>query len=85
LPFKASADDVLELFSEHGTITDVFIPMNSYGDPRGFAFVTCAEGDLQAVMEGTNGAELMGRTLSVNPPLKPGEKEERKQNGTLLA
>jgi len=79
LPFKATVDDVKDLFSQHGKITDVFIPMNSYGDPRGFAFVTCAQEDLEAVMAATDGAELMGRTLSVNPPLKAGEKEERKK------
>jgi len=78
LPFKATIDDVRDLFSEYGEITDVFIPVNSYGDPRGFAFVTVAEGQLEAVREGTDGIELMGRTLSVNPPLKPGEKEAQK-------
>ena len=79
LPFKATVDDIKELFSQYGEVTDVFIPLNSFGEPRGFAFVTCADGNLEAIRAGTDGAELLGRTLSVNPPLKPGEKEDRKK------
>jgi len=86
LPFKATREDVKELFSQFGEVTDVFIPVDSIGEPRGFAFVTCAEGELEAIREGTNGAELLERTLSVNPPYKPGEKEERQMNrsGTFI-
>lgn len=81
LPFKATREDIRDLFSEFGEILDVFIPVDSVGEPRGFAFVTCSEADLEAVREGTNGAELLGRTLSVNLPLKPGEKEQKKTTG----
>jgi len=68
-----------EVFSQFGQILDVFIPRDSIGEPRGFAFVTCAEADVDAVRNGANGVEFMGRSLSVNLPLAPGEKTEKKK------
>jgi len=79
VPFKATPDDLKAIFSQFGEIIDVFIPRDSIGEPRGFAFVTCAEADFEAVKNGANGAELMGRNLTVNAPLAPGEKEDRRQ------
>jgi len=79
LPFKATADDLKELFSQFGELTDVFIPVDSVGEPRGFGFVTCAEGSMQSILDNCNGIELLGRRLTVNPPLAPGEKEEKKR------
>ncbi len=79
VPFKATPDDIKTIFSQYGEVLDVFIPRDSIGEPRGFAFVTCSEADFEAIRQGADGAELMGRTLSVNAPLAPGEKEERKQ------
>ena len=41
LPFSASQDDVRDLFSEYGTVTDVYLQSDrETGRPRGFAFVT---------------------------------------------
>lgn len=79
VPFKATPADLREVFSQFGEIVDVFIPRDSIGEPRGFAFVTCASADVEAVREGTDGVEFMGRSLSVNLPLGPGEKTERRQ------
>ena len=79
LPFKATTEDIKELFSQDGELTDVFIPVDSVGEPRGFGFVTCAEGNVDAILENCNGIELLGRRLTVNPPLAPGEKEEKRK------
>eukprot|EP00428_Durinskia_dybowskii_P024563 CAMPEP_0170232902 /NCGR_PEP_ID=MMETSP0116_2-20130129/16193_1 /TAXON_ID=400756 /ORGANISM="Durinskia baltica, Strain CSIRO CS-38" /LENGTH=363 /DNA_ID=CAMNT_0010483689 /DNA_START=119 /DNA_END=1210 /DNA_ORIENTATION=+ len=79
LPFKATPEDLKEAFSQFGEILDVFIPRDSIGEPRGFAFVTCAEADVEAVRQGANGVEFMGRSLSVNLPLAPGEKTEKRE------
>lgn len=84
VPFKATPDDLRAIFSQYGEVVDVFIPRDSIGEPRGFAFVTCTEADIEAIRQGADGAELMGRTLSVNPPLAPGEKEVRKQKSGKL-
>lgn len=82
LSFEATTDDLKELFGEYGELTDVYIPVNAAGDPRGFAFITCAEGQADNILEKCNGIEFMGRTLAVNPPLAPGEKKERRDRPT---
>ena len=82
LSFKATAEDIKELFGQYGELTDVFIPVDSVGEPRGFGFVTCTDGSVESILENCNGIELLGRRLTVNPPLAPGEKEEkRKRSG----
>jgi hypothetical protein len=78
LPFKATPEELREVFSQFGEVLDVFIPRDSIGEPRGFAFVTCAEGSVDAIRNGADGVEFMGRTLTVNVPLAPGEKTERR-------
>lgn len=79
--FQATVEDIKETFEEFGTIVDVFVPKNSLGESRGFAFVTVGEGEVESVMNAANGVEMMGRALVVNPPLAPGEKNERKKRG----
>ena len=78
LPYKATKEDVEEFFTQFGEILDVFLPVNNYGDPRGFGFISVKEDDLDSVLENTNGAELMGRNIVVNVPLPPGEKPARR-------
>lgn len=82
LPYKASKDDVTDYFAEFGEILDVFLPVNNYGDPRGFGFISVKDEDLDKVLEATNGADFMGRNLVVNLPLPPGEKTQRKRKTT---
>ena len=66
-----------EYFGQYGEVIDIFLPVNNYGEPRGFAFLTVKKEDADAVVEATDGVEFMGRTLVVNEPLPPGEKAER--------
>lgn len=68
IPFKATETEIRELFSPHGEITDIFIPLDrATSRPRGFAFVTY-EDDAAAIaaQEALNGAELGGRNIAVD-------------------
>ena len=81
MPFASTKADIEEYFSNHAAVTDVFIPVSKYGEPRGFAFITVKEEDADSVIEATNGVEFMGRKIVVNLPLPPGEKPPKR--GTL--
>ena len=46
LSFDTTKDELEAVFSEHGTVTDVHMPMDRESDrPRGFAFVTMESKD----------------------------------------
>ena len=68
LPFAAQESDIRELFSQYGTVTDIFLPMDrESGRPRGFAFVTMDTPEaMQAAINGLNGQEFQGRKLGIN-------------------
>ena len=68
LPFAAQEQDVRELFSQYGGVTEVFLPMDrESGRPRGFAFVTMDSPEaMQAAINGLNGQEFQGRKLAIN-------------------
>src|SRR5437867_10830675 len=67
LDFKTSRDEVQSLFSQVGSIKDVFLPTDrESGRPRGFAFVEFeSDEDAQKAIEKFNGYELSGRALRV--------------------
>jgi RNA recognition motif-containing protein len=69
LNFNTSRDEVQTLFSQVGSVRDVFLPTDrESGRPRGFAFVEFEnEEDAQKAIEKFNGHELGGRPLRVNP------------------
>jgi len=76
LPFRATQEDITSLFSQYGSVTDVFLPMDrATGRPRGFAFVTMGTPEeMQAAITGLNGQDYGGRKLAINEA-RP--KEER--------
>ena len=78
LPFSSTKEEIKDYFSSYGDVTDVFVPVNKFGDPRGFAFVTVKEDDVDKVIEATNGVDFMGRNIVVNLPLPPGAKPPRR-------
>ena len=54
LSFKATADDLRELFSAHGTVTSAQVIMDrETGKPRGFGFVEMADGSQRLSMPST--------------------------------
>lgn len=61
LPYRTAEDDLRKLFEAYGPIAEV----RMIGD-KGFAFVEIPEENLASAIEGTNGKELGGRTLTVN-------------------
>ena len=68
LPFKTSNEELQELFSEHGEVTDIYMPMDrDSGRPRGFAFVTMSsKEEMESAIKGLDGRELEGRALRIN-------------------
>jgi RNA recognition motif-containing protein len=68
LSFETTENDLQDLFSQHGTVTEASLMMDRMtGRSRGFAFVTmgsASEG--QAAIEATHGKQLQGRALTVN-------------------
>lgn len=69
LPFKASEQDIQDLFSEAGLqVASISLIRDRYTNQlRGFGFVEIDNDDeaLRAIQE-LNGKELMGRALTIN-------------------
>ena len=68
LPFRAEREDVLELFSPFGEVTNCSLPLErDTGRKRGFAFVEMADESTElSVIESLQGTEMMGRPLRIN-------------------
>lgn len=68
LSFQSSKQDITTLFSEHGQVTDVHLPVDrESGQPRGFAFVTMdSTSSMTSAISALDGHELDGRKLKVN-------------------
>ena len=80
LSFDTTKDELEAVFSEHGTVTDVHMPMDRESDrPRGFAFVTMESKDAMiSAIKALDGSELGGRNLKVNEARPP---EDRGNGG----
>ena len=82
LALSTSETALRDLFSAHGTVTDVHIVTDRMsGQPRGFAFVTMGnrhEG--QAAINALEGYSIDGRNLTVNEA-RP--KMEDRPNGSF--
>lgn len=68
LSFETTENDLNDLFSEHGKVTDVAILSDrETGRSRGFGFVTFTDAaGANAAIEALNGKEIGGRALTVN-------------------
>jgi RNA recognition motif-containing protein len=78
LSFEATADDLIQLFSKHGTVERAQVVSDrETGRSRGFGFVEMSQGG-DAAISALNGAQHGGRTLTVNEA-KP--REERPRSG----
>jgi RNA recognition motif-containing protein len=80
LSFEVTENDLQDLFSGFGPVTDVNLMTDrSTGRSRGFAFVTMATPEgAQAAIQGAAGKDLKGRNLTVNEA-RP--REERSGGG----
>jgi RNA recognition motif-containing protein len=64
LPYKATEENLREVFAEYGAIKRVSVPADrETGRVRGFAFVEMAEDTAIAALDS---AEWMGRQLRLN-------------------
>lgn len=80
LSYEVMQDNLSEIFAEYGTVKRVQLPTDrETGRVRGFAFVEMAtEAEEEAAIEALNGAEWMGRDLTVN---KAKLREEKGSSG----
>ena len=65
---EVTEDDLREAFDEFGQVVSVTIIKDKFsGESRGFGFVEVpSKTEAQSAINGLNGKELKGRTLSVN-------------------
>lgn len=67
LSFKATEDDIRDMFEAYGTVESIaMINDRDTGRFRGFCFVEMPDADALAAIEGLDGAEQDGRVLRVN-------------------
>ena len=67
LPFRATEEQVRELFSQYGQVDAVaMITDRETGKFRGFCFVEMADSAADAAIHALNGTEMDGRALRIN-------------------
>lgn len=67
VPFRLSVDELRAEFEAVAPVEDFFWPTDrETGRKKGFAFVTVADENDDAVIEALNGKEVGGRELMVN-------------------
>lgn len=76
LPFTATDAEIRTLFSAHGTVESVTLPVDrETGRPRGFGFVEMSQADASRAIQNLNGSDMGGRALKVN------EAQDRPRSG----
>lgn len=68
LPYSVTEPQLNDLFAQHGTVESVRVITDRFtGQSRGFGFVEMSSaGEASAAISALNGAQLEGRTLTVN-------------------
>lgn len=82
LSFNVTENDLRDLCSDYGTVTDLYFPMDQLsGRPRGFAFVTMdSPTAMSEAIKGLNGKDVQGRAINVNEA-RPKEERPRDFGG----
>lgn len=82
ISFKATEDELKEIFAAVGEVESVKIITDSYtGQAKGFGFVEMAsEEDAKKAIESLNGTTFMNRSIAVNEA-RPPKPRERKSFG----
>ena len=80
--YDATENELQDLFSQHGTVTDVNLMVDRVTKkPRGFAFVSMESKEAaDAAIRALNGADLHGRKLTVNEA-RPREERPPRSGG----
>ena len=68
LPFSATENELRDLFSQCGAVTDIHLPTDrDTGRPRGFAFVTMdSDSAMTKAINEFNSKDWNGRVLTIN-------------------
>ena len=68
LPFEVTDETLATSFTEYGEVTTARVIIDRFsGRSRGFGFVEMTnDSEAQAAIQGLNGADMQGRTLTVN-------------------
>jgi RNA recognition motif-containing protein len=68
LPYSVTDEQLQQLFASHGTVESAKVIVDKYTDrSRGFGFVEMStEDEAQKAIQALNGAQHMGRSLTVN-------------------
>ena len=84
LPFRAEREDVLQLFTPFGEVTNCSLPLErDTGRKRGFAFIEMADEALESsAIESLQGTEMMGRPLRINKAEPRGNAPRRSYNNS---
>lgn len=78
LNFKATADEIKDLFEQYGTVHSVkLITDRDSGRPRGFGFVEMDVENGKKAVDSLNGADFNGRNLKVNEAKERTERQPR--------
>ena len=82
LSYEVVQENLAEIFAEYGTVKRVQLPTDrETGRMRGFGFVEMSsDAEEDAAIEALNGAEWMGRDLTVNKA-KPREERGNSRGG----
>jgi cold-inducible RNA-binding protein len=83
LSYSTTQENLETAFSDHGRVDEVAIVMDrETGRPRGFAFVTMNnEQEARAAIDGVNGREIDGRTVTVNEARPKADRAGRSGGG----
>ncbi|MBW7954351.1 RNA-binding protein [Candidatus Gracilibacteria bacterium] len=75
--FKATKENLEEVFAQYGELEEVILVKDEQGRSKGFGFVSyTSEENAQEALKALNGFEIDGRALFVNEA-RPQEKRER--------
>ena len=67
LPFKATEEEIGQLFSAHGTVHAVkLLTDRETGRPRGFGFVEMDDAEAAVAVAALDGKDFQGRPLRIN-------------------
>ena len=84
LPFRAEREDVLQLFTPFGEVTNCSLPLErDTGRKRGFAFIEMADEAVESTaIDSLQGTEMMGRPLRINKAEPRGNSQRRNYNNS---
>ena len=83
LSYNTTENQLQDLFSQHGPVTNVDLIMDKFsGRPRGFGFVTMeTQEGADAAVQALNGKNVGGRDLTVNEARPREERAPRSGGG----